>query len=113
MKKRKRKYDSELPRKMYAYFNGFQETGAPSFDKFARLIGITLDELTSYRRNKEFDRAFRECGEIRRDYLIDTALTKRHDSSFVKFLLSAEFGMGDEEKSSVDDSLNLRIEVVE
>ena len=113
MKKRKRKYDSELPRKMYTYFTGFQDAGAPSFDKFARSLGITLEELTAYRRNKEFDRAYRECGEIRRDYLIDTALTKRHDPSFVKFLLTVEFGMGEEEKGVTDGTLNLRLEVVE
>ena len=110
--KRKRKYESDLPRRMYTYFTGYQDAGAPSFDKFARTLGITLEELTAYRRNKEFDRAFRECGEIRRDYLIDTALTKRHDPSFVKFLLTVEFGMGDDEEVS-DGTLNLRLEVVE
>ena len=113
MKTRKLKYDRELPRKMYSYFTGFQDTGAPSFDKFARLIGLTLEELLAYRRNKEFDRAFRECSEIRRDYLIDTALTKRNDPSFVKFLLTVEFGMGETDGKGGDTTLDIRLEVVE
>ena len=112
MKNRKRKYDRELPRQMYAFFSGYDEPGAPSFEKFARSIGVTLEELSGYRRKSEFDRAWRECSEIRRDYLIDRALTKRHDPSFVKFLLAAELGMGEESENS-DSSLNLTLRVVE
>ena len=112
MKKRKRKYGSELPRQMYAFFSGYDDVGAPSFGKFARSIGITHEELSDFRKHAEFDRAWRECSEIRRDYLIDRALTKRHDASFVKFLLVAEFGMG-EENEPTDSSVNLTLEVVE
>ena len=82
------KYDSTLPGRMYKYFVGYDDTGAPSFVKFARLAGYTLEELWGFRSRKKFDAAWRECGEIRRDYLIDMALTKRHDASFSKFLLS-------------------------
>ena len=82
------KYDSTLPGRMYKYFVGYDDTGAPSFVKFARLAGYTLEELLGFRSRKKFDAAWRECGEIRRDYLIDMALTKRHDASFSKFLLS-------------------------
>ena len=82
------KYDSTLPGRMYKYFVGYDDTGAPSFVKFARLAGYTLEELCGFRSRKKFDAAWRECGEIRRDYLIDMALTKRHDASFSKFLLS-------------------------
>ncbi len=112
MKKRKRKYDSELPRQMYTFFSSYEDVGAPSFGKFARSIGITHEELSDFRKHAEFDRAWRECSEIRRDYLIDRALTKRHDPSFVKFLLVAEFGMG-EENEQTDSSVNLTLEVVE
>ena len=85
----KRKYSSDLPRRMYTYFTTYGEgVGAPSFSKFARCIGVTLDELLSFRKHEKFDRAYRECSEIRRDYLIDMALNKRFDSSFTKFLLS-------------------------
>ncbi len=95
--KKRAEYTEDLPRRMYAYFSSYQDTsGAPSFDKFARSIGMTLSELEEFRENGEFMRAWRECSEIRRDYLIDTALTKRFDSSLVKYLLTAEFGMGEE-----------------
>ncbi len=85
------RYKSDYPRMMYLYFAGYDEPhGAPSFSKFARRIGVTVAELDSFRRKKEFDAAWRECSEIRRDYLIDNALCKRFDASFTKFLLSEE-----------------------
>ena len=86
--RRKARYDSSLPGRMYRYFVGYGETGAPSFAKFARLSGYTTAQLEGFRKHKSFDSAWRECSEIRRDYLIDTALTKRHDPSFCKFLLT-------------------------
>ena len=110
----KKKYEKELPRQMYTYFiSAAAEFSAPSFSKFARSIGVTLEALEEYRKHKEFDRAWRDCIEIRRDYLTDCALTRRYDPSFVKFLLTVEFGMGEEEKGATDGTLNLRLEVVE
>ena len=109
MKKKGKRYDSTLPRRMYTYFCGFTEAEAPSFGKFARSIGLTLAELSEYRAHSEFDRAWQECNEIRRDYLIDRALTRRHDPSFVKFLLSYEFGIGEGEKSDGDINLNITV----
>lgn len=107
MNKRKKRYDKDMPRKMYSYFAGYDDPkGLPSFSKFARLSGITLEELTSYRKNKEFERAFRECIEIRRDYLIDLAITKRGDSSFAKFLLS-------EADDGEDGTLDFRLTVID
>ncbi len=85
------KYSNDLPRKMYCYFSSYEGSGAPpSFDKFARSIGTTLAVLLSFRGHKKFDEAYTECNEIRRDYLIDGALTKRFDSSFTKYLLDSE-----------------------
>ena len=93
---------------MYKYFKEYSDAaGAPSFEKFAILYGTTLDELNSYRNKKEFDRAYRECCEIRRDYLIDRALTKRFDPSFVKYLLS------ECDEDDADDTLALKLEVIE
>jgi len=92
----KKKYDRELPREMYTYFiNSAAEFSIPSFSKFARSIGVTLDNLDEYRKHKEFDRAWRDCIEIRRDYLTDCALTRRYDPSFVKFLLGFEAELED------------------
>ena len=98
---------------MYSYFINFSDTaGAPSYEKFARHIGVTLDELEGYRKHSEFDRAYRECSEIRRDYLIDAALTKRFDSSATKFVLSSEFGMGEKEKKEEDTTLSVTVEIL-
>ena len=77
---------------MYGYFIGYGEAvGAPSFTKFARSIGVTTEKLSSFRSHKEFDAAWRECSEIRKDYLIDMALSKRLDASFTKFIYDIEF----------------------
>ena len=111
MKRKKIKYSADLPRRMYSFFLGYSEAGAPSFGKFARSIGATLDELMAFRSKEKFERAFRECNEIRRDYLIDNALTKRHDSSFSKFLIALEYGEG--ENASSDGELTLKLEVSE
>ena len=85
------KYKKALPRLIYTYFVTYNETfGAPSIAKFARSIGATVAEIESFRTHGEFDRAYRECNEIRRDYLIDNALSKRFDSSLVKYLLDLD-----------------------
>jgi hypothetical protein len=111
MKKKKFKYQKDLPRRMYSFFLGYSEPGAPSFSKFARSIGATLEEITEMRSKEEFDRAWRECNEIRRDYLIDQALSKRHDASFSKFLITLEYTDG--ENASANEDFNLTLEVRE
>ena len=111
--KRKIKYYPDMPRLMYTFFISHNDmASAPSFEKFARSIGATLAEITRFREKREFDRAWRECSEIRRDYLIDSALTRRFDPSLVKFLLSAEFGMGENDKGGAEDSIELNLRVI-
>ena len=111
--KRKIKYSPDMPRLLYTFFISHNDTAsAPSFEKFARSIGATLAEITRFREKREFDRAWRECSEIRRDYLIDAALTRRFDPSLVKFLLSAEFGMGESDKGGAEDSIELNLRVI-
>ena len=105
--KRKIKYTSDLPRQLYTFFISQSADGPPSFDKFARSIGATLEDITELRKNREFDRAYRECNEIRRDYLIDAALTRRYDPSFVKFLLGTEYCA-----ESEDTGLSVTLEVL-
>ena len=102
------KYSKEYPKKMYVFFRSYADQGAPSFIKFAESIGATHADLESFRVHGEFDRSYRECSEIRRDYLIDNALTRRFDPSLVKYLLENERISGGEE-----DSLKVKVEVVE
>ena len=111
MKRDKAKYKKEYPRLLYTYFVTYQDTiGVPSFSKFARSIGVTVGALEGFRRHKEFDEAYRECNEIRRDYLIDNALCKRFDSSFTKFLLASEYSLG--ERAAEDKDVNITLEIV-
>ena len=109
--KKGKKYDKNFPKQLYLFFiNSINESTPPSFSKFARSIGLTLCELEAFRKHSEFDRSWRDCIEIRRDYLTDCALTRRYDPSFVKFLLSAEFGVG-EEKDEDDKEISVTITV--
>ena len=109
MKSKKHAYERDLPKRLYTFFACYDdERSAPSFQKFARAQGMTTEELLAFRKHKEFDRAYRECSEIRRDYLIDKALTKRFDASFTKYLLDEE-QMPDTE----DSSLKVTLEVLD
>ena len=102
MKKPKRRYSPELAGKMYRFFIGYEDRGAPSFHKFAKSVGLTTEELENYRSHRIFDQAYRECQQIRRDYLIDRALDKRFDGSFTKFLITLEGECdGDTEKDFI------------
>ncbi len=84
-------YSRDLPRRMYIFFSSYNENdSAPSFEKFAAHIGTTAEDLNAFRSHSAFDKAFRVCQGLRRDYLIDRALTKRFDASFVKFLLTED-----------------------
>lgn len=109
MKKRKpkMKYTPELAGRMYHFFINYDEIGAPSFTKFARSIGATGEDIERFRAHKHFDRAYRECREIRRDFMIDRALERRFDGSFVKFLLA------DEGEDVDGGEFTLRLEVKE
>lgn len=111
-RKKKVKYRKDFPKMIYTFFVTYKETGSiPSFEKFAQSIGATLAEIESFKRYGEFERAWRECAEIRKDILIDSALCKKFDSSLVKFLLASEYRMGDEADEG-DNSLSVTLEIV-
>ncbi len=112
MKERKRKkaYSPELAGRMYKFFLTYDGVGAPSFSKFARSIGVSTEDLEGYRKKRNFDAAYRECQEIRRDYLIDGALQKRFDGSFTKFLITLE---AENDAARDTGDLLLRLEVKE
>lgn len=106
---KKAKYQPDMPRRLYSYFIGYTGIGAPSLSKFARECGITLSDLLSFKeKHKKFRRACEECSEIRRDYLIDNALTRRFDPSLVKYLLDNEL----EQESNADTEISVKLEVI-
>ena len=112
MKKNHSKYTSDLPRRIYTFFLNYDGPGLPSLSKFARSIGTTLQEIEAFRGHGEFERAYQECSEIRRDYLIDNGLVKRFDSSFTKFLLNSEYGMGGDKVTDDDKEIKVTLEVI-
>ena len=91
------KYDDALADEMTAFFDSYEERGAPSFP---------LASLVEFRKNQKFDMAYRECSEIRRDYLIDRALDKRFDPTFVRHLLTDE---AEEEPGFTQTTLTLEV----
>ena len=103
-RKRKAKYDESLCGKMYRYFLGYDDRGLPSFTKFAISVGLSREDIERFRKHRRFEAAYRECKEIRMDYLIDRALDKRFDGSFSKFLISCEA-----EAESSDDAGNITL----
>ncbi len=110
MKTKKRAYERDLPRRLYSFFACYDdEKSAPSLHKFARAQGYTTEQLLAFRKHKDFERAIRECSEIRRDYLIDRALTKRFDASFAKYLLEGESNAA---ADAEDSSLAVTLEVL-
>ncbi len=110
--KKGRRYGKTMARQMYLFFIGYSDVGAPSFSKFARSVGAALEDIERWREHTVFERAYRECSEIRRDYLIDNALCKRFDASVVKFLLTNEFKM--EENAAADAKrVDVVVEVLE
>ncbi len=107
--KKGKNYTKHLPRELYLFFIRLIENGEiPSITKFARQKGFTSEELSEFRKHREFNNAWKEVNEIRRDYLTDSALTKRFDPSFVKFLLGVEFGVGEE---ITDNNITVNIKV--
>ena len=108
---RRAKYDKTLPRRMYHYFRTYDEKcGAPSFVKFATANGYTLDDLLSFRKHRPFELAYLAANEIRRDYLIDHALCRQFDGSFVKYLLTEEVAS---QASGEENGLELTLRVVD
>ncbi len=85
----------EISQRMYCFFRDFRGDGIPSFSKFARTEHLTLETLESLCKEEEFYRIWRECAEIRRDIIIDRAITRHGDGSFAKFLLGEESAVCD------------------
>lgn len=112
-KRRSARYTDDLPRAMYTYFAGYSDTGIPSFAKFARTRGITLEELETFRSRRVFAMAYKECLQIRKDLLIDGGLSKKLDPSTVKFLLSSEYGMDKDAPEASENEIRFTLEVVE
>ncbi len=109
--KKEKKYRKELPRELYTFFIASVNKGdIPSISKFARQNGFSTERLSEFRKYREFDIAWKEVNEIRRDYLTDSALTKRFDPSFVKFILNAEFGVGEDDKKDNEISVTIKVD---
>ena len=108
LRRKKIRYTSDMPRVLYTFFITCTESGEiPSISKFARRYALTVEDVEKFRSHKEFDKAYKEANEIRRDYLIDSALVKKFDPSFTKFILSEDFT---DEKTEESIDINVKVE---
>ena len=99
----------EIKRRLLDYFKNFSgDGGAPSIAKFCRENGIDIAKIKRLSSRADFREVLDECSEFRRDYLIDCGLTKRFDSSFVKFVLQLE----SESLDICDDAPTISFEVI-
>lgn len=87
--------------------------GIPSLTKFASGINVTLSTLSVWAsENEEFAIAMEEAKARICDIIKDAAALKYIDSSFSKFLLSTEYGYGEEGEKTQDAPFDVNITVV-
>ena len=104
-------YSQCFERQMLTYFSDESSGGFPTFSSFAIHIGVTMSELRSWQKeHPSFAAAWEECRERQKSLLIRGALSKKYDSSTAKYLLSAMFGLGEEESAQ---TFSVTVEVVD
>ncbi|MDY3845783.1 MAG: hypothetical protein SOZ62_02585 [Eubacteriales bacterium] len=87
--------------------------GLPSLTKFASMINVTRATLNVWAaENEEFAIAMEEAKARICDVIKDAAALKYIDSSFSKFLLTAEYGYGEEAKDSDNVPFDVNVTVV-
>ena len=103
-------YSQCFERQMLTYFTD-DSGGFPTFSSFAIHIGVTMSELRTWQKeHPSFAMAWEECRERQKSLLIRGALSKKYDGSTAKYLLSAMFGLGEEENTQ---SFSVTVEVVD
>lgn len=83
------RYKTEYCQALLDYFRQGGDGALPSLARFAYGLGIPYGLLAVWERDHdEFATAMREARRILEELLVDKALAKAYDPTFVKFLLS-------------------------
>ena len=135
----KRKYDEEYCEELIKYFDReptktvyverYNEEGDvverepvtvandyPTFEGFARLIGVTLRTLERWRASRRhFAEAWEAAAELQRNMLIVNGLHGKYNSSFAKFIAVNHHGMSDkvEQKLEGGEGFDINITVTD
>jgi len=84
----------------------------PTFDRFARRIGVTVPALVQWERQyPEFAAACAAARELQKNCVIVNALNRNYDAGFSKFLLCAKFPEEFSDRHEPPDSGGLDIRI--
>lgn len=87
----------------------------PTFEGFAKSIGVTSGTLQNWREKyPSFNEAYERALDMQKDILITNSLGGLYNGNFAKFIASAQFGMVEktEQKITGIDGIDLNIEVL-
>ena len=98
------KYKRKFIDEMLLYFSAEPTKDAeyPTFEGFAKRIGVTVRTLERWAAEKEdFGEAYERCRDVQKRFLIIGGLTERYNSAFAKFMCGVH-GMTDKNSKSDD-----------
>lgn len=98
------KYKRKFIDMMLLYFSAEPAQGVeyPTFEGFAKMIGVTVRTLERWASEKEdFGEAYERCRDVQRRFLITGGLTERYNAAFAKFMCGVH-GMTDKNSKSDD-----------
>lgn len=87
----------------------------PTFEGFAKSIGVTSGTLQNWREiYPSFNEAYERALDMQKDILITNSLGGLYNGNFAKFIASAQFGMAEktEQKITGIEGIDLNIELL-
>ena len=99
------KYKRRFIDEMLLYFSAEPTKDAeyPTFEGFAKRIGVTVRTLERWAAEKEdFGEAYERCRDVQKRFLIIGGLTERYNSAFAKFMCGVH-GMTDKNTAKSED----------
>ncbi len=110
-------YKDEYAVRLIQFFKSYGqkdgETGIPTLNKFAEIIGTSTGRCATWAKTEEkFALAYTEAMRIQERMLINGALTRVFDSNFAKFLLACNHGYREKDEKKADESQNTSLKIV-
>ena len=99
------KYKKKFIEEILLYFSAEPTKDAeyPTFEGFAKKIGVTVRTMERWAAEKEdFGEAYERCRDVQKRFLIIGGLTERYNSAFAKFLCGVH-GMSDKNAANEKD----------
>ena len=99
------KYKKKFIEEILLYFSAEPTKDAeyPTFEGFAKRIGVTVRTMERWAAEKEdFGEAYERCRDVQKRFLIIGGLTERYNSAFAKFMCGVH-GMTDKNTAKPED----------